>query len=247
MNIVQKNPRESNRHYAILIYSRPPEIERSGGDEPYAALPWDDLDRLSWAIVRDQVEQACQVSIADVILVYHTVRPSEEFIQSYGDRVQYIELGGQTAPLFYSFLAEFLATQPYQRVIMVLDNYPLISSQLFLKSFSQLGSEDEKVVLGQTLDGRCFYLGLRTPFQTFFQEAGNQLLDKPFEMLSHICKQNAIVCPVQPIVPLTSGYNLALLWQMIMNMSDDDPVYPKHSAAVFKFFDKKYKFRKSVQ
>ena len=248
MSVAHRTERNGNRHFAIMIFAKQPELQRSGGDEPYAALPWEDLDRLSAALVSDLIEQACQVSIADVFLIYHpAVRPSDEFLRNFEDRVRYIELSDSTVPLNYSFLAEFTSAQPYQRLILVFENYPLLSSQLFMKTFSHLGSEEEKIVLGQTLDGDCFYLGLRSPYQGFFEEGGQDLLGKSRGMLSHVCSQNAIVCPVQPVTPLTSGYHLASLRDLIAEMDEDDPVYPRHSSTVFRFFDKKYKYRKHGQ
>ncbi len=248
MSAAHRTERGGSRHFAIMIFAKQPELQRTGGDEPYAALPWDDLDRLSNALMGDLIEQACQVGGADVVLVYHSsARPSDEFLREFGDIVRYIELPETAKPLNHTVLGEFITSQPYQRLILVFENYPLLSPQLFLKTFSHLGSEEEKIVIGQTFDGECFFLGLRSPFHAFFHEGGQELFNKPFGMLSHVCSQNVIVCPVQPILPLTSGYQLATLRELIAGMDESDPIYPKHSATVFKFFDKKYKNRKHGQ
>ena len=244
---MKKNHRsdhETSRHYAIIILAKTPELQRSSPDEPYAALPWDDLDTLSAALIEDQIEQACQVQGAEVVLFFHTARPRDEFLRTFNDRVHYIELSEKNFPHRFSHLSEYLASQPYQRVIVVFENYPLLSAQMFIKSFEHLGSEEEKIVVGQSDDGRCCYVGLRTPYHSFFSEIGQELVDKPFGILSHACRQNAILCPTQPLLSLTSGFHLAALRQMIDGMEEGNPVFPGHTANVFKMFDKKYKLRK---
>jgi hypothetical protein len=239
--------KDGARHFGIIIFAKPPELQRSSADEPYAALPWDDLDLLSVAIVEDMIERACQVHAAEIVLLCHAARPSDEFLHTFEGRVRCIELAEKNVPVSYSFLSEYLSSQPYQRLVIIFENYPLLSPQLLMRTFAHLGSEEEKIILGQTYEGHCFYLGIRTPYHSFFPDAAQEILNKPYGMLSHVCKQNAIVCPTQPIIPLNSGYNLALLREIIGGMDEGDPVYPKHTAAVFKLFDKKYRNRKPVQ
>ena len=53
---------------AIVLLSKVPQINRSNRDEPFAALPWDDLDTLFTAMLGDVAEIACHVDFADVFL-----------------------------------------------------------------------------------------------------------------------------------------------------------------------------------
>ncbi len=247
MNHIQRIEATNGRHSAIIVLAESLTLERIRADEPYASLPWEDVDAFSAACIEDLLEQGRAVPHADLVLMHQAVRPSDEFLRSFQGRVHLMELPDRAKVTYPSFIGDFLASTGYTRVIIIFQVFPLLSSKLFSNTFSILGSEDDNVVLGQTPEGSCFYLGLRSPYPQFFSESSPDLLEKSSGILSMLCKENVILCPIDPVFSLKSGVDLYRLREMIEDIAPDDPLYPKNTAAVFRIFDKKYKPRKPVQ
>ena len=233
-----------SRQNAIIIFARTPQIVRTNPNEPYATLPWEDLDSLFTAILGDLIEHTFQSGDVDVLLYRNPLEFSDEFLQPFRARVKCFDM--QDGSIFSQVpgVLEQAFTLHYGRVVVLLENHPLVSPALLTRIFAQLGREDDGIVVGQSPDGQAYLLGVKSNRNAFLDSPEIDLLSKPERLLQAVCLENSMVFSVPSRFPLDSGTNLARLRVEIEEMQEGDAGFPHRTLAMFKSFDKKYKLRK---
>jgi len=234
-------PRRQN---AIMLLARLPELQRSVPDEPYASLPWEELDQLSVALLGDLAEVALGVPGADVIVCCREAEKSHDLSQIFRDQIRTVFFPDAPVSATVAAMLEYASDLQYQRIILVLNPAPRRTSAEFQNMFARLNGEDECIVLAATPDGYCSLLGLRSTHRSIFQAGEGNLFEKPDGLLAHLCDQSVVLCPAPPDTLLNSGYMIARLRDQVADAGDDLPGYPKRTAAVFRQLDKKYRVRR---
>ena len=232
---------------AILLFSKVPQINRSNRDEPFAALPWDDLDTLFTAMLGDVAEIACHVDFADVFLYRDGAELSDDILSHLRTRIEVCDLPPGSFSEQVQQAVENAFAQHYDRVVVVLDNHPLMTSTLLRNIFYQLEYEDDCIVLGPTVEGKCFLLGMKSNYSLLFSpEDGDPLINSNL-LMSRLCATNVVLFPMPISYSLDSGFNLARLKQDVEMLVGAEAVFPHRTYELFKVLDKKYRTKKTLR
>jgi hypothetical protein len=231
---------------AILIFSRPPYIHRSRGDEPFASLPWDDLDALFSAFVGDLLETASKVPGADAFFFKHPKESMDEFLYPLREKIRFRGLQGDSPAEHIRHAVEHVFAEGYQRVVVLLDNQPHLTVKYFKKMFDQLKYEDECIVASPTVDGKCLLVGMKSDYSAVFDPADIDPLKKPMELLRRLCAVNGVLFLTHQSYLLDTGYNIARLKKTLEAPGIPDEDSPFRTAEIFKKFTKKYKMKYSM-
>jgi hypothetical protein len=232
---------------AILLFSKPPRMTRTNQDEPYAALPWEDLDALFTALLGDVLEHACRLSEVDVLLYRNQADLSDDFLHAFGDRIKCSTMvnGSLTENVHHAVEAAFASL--YQRVVVLLENHPVMETQFLTKIVQQLSYEDDCLVVGPALEGGCFLIGMKTNHSELFEKTDQDPLTKPNVLLKRLCATDSILFMTQPAFLLNSGFNLARLKGDLDKADGSSPGFPKRTFEMFKTIDKKYRPKKPAR
>jgi len=232
---------------AILLFSKPPRITRSNQDEPYAALPWEDLDALFTALLGDVLEHACRLTEVDVLLYRHQGDLSDAFLHPFGDRIKCSTLvnGSLSENVHHAVEAAFASL--YQRVVVLLENHPIMDTPFLAKIVQQLSYEDDCLVVGPALEGGCFLIGMKSNHSELFEKTDQDPLIKPNVLLKRLCTTNSILFVTQPTFLLDSGFSLARLKGDLDRADGLSPGFPKRTYEMFKMIDKKYRVKKPAR
>ncbi|HYQ87299.1 MAG TPA: DUF2064 domain-containing protein [Bacteroidota bacterium] len=232
---------------AILLFSKPPRITRSNQDEPYAALPWEDLDALFTALLGDVLEHACRLSDADILLYRHQADLSDDFLHPFGDRIKCSTLlnGSLTENVHHAVEAAFAGL--YQRVVVLLENHPVLDTAFLAKIVQQLSYEDDCLVVGPALEGGCFLIGMKSNHSELFEKTDQDPLVKPNVLMKRLCGTDSILFLTQPTYLLDSGFSLARLKGDLDKTDGLSPGFPKRTYEMFKLIDKKYRLKKPAR
>jgi hypothetical protein len=232
---------------AILIFARDLQLERSHGEEPFASLPWDALDLLASAILTDLLENALRVTKADVLLFRNPERRVDEALLRFHSEVGFRD---SHAPVFGTMVqvaVQEAFDEGYQRVIAVLDNQPTYTARMFQRLFSQLGYEHECLVVGPTVEGRCYLVGMKSDYHDLFDSQEFDPIARPYELLKRAC---ALPCELflgHERYLLETGYNLEKLKLELGIPGVRDTGYPYLTSEVFRQFEKKYRMKYSLR
>ncbi len=232
---------------AIVLFSRIPQINRSNRDEPFAALPWDDLDTLFTAMLGDVTESCCLVEDADVFLYRDGAEFSDDLLSRFRPRITICDLPSGSFAEQVQQAVESVFLQHYDRVIVILDNHPLFSTKFLMSVFHQLEYEDNCIVLGPTAEGKCFFLALKSDIHILFNVDEGDPLSNFNLLMNRMCRSNALLFPTPTGYSLDSGFNLARLKNDIEALAATEEKFPHRTHEMFKMFDKKYKSKKSAR
>lgn len=232
---------------AILLFLRPAQLARRRADEPYAALPWEDVDALFTAVLGDVIQNACQVPGADVILYRNPSELSDDFLAPFGQRVRCCDIGEESLSQEVCRAIDLTFAEHYHRVIAIIDNHPAYSPSLLRKMIDQLGCEDDCVVLNPTIEGRCSVVGMKLNHSWIFDAAEGDPLASPHLLMERLCKLNAVLIPAPPSYLLNTGTHLARLKSELEALPERTPDFPRRTFEIFKMLDKKYKLRRTAQ
>lgn len=228
---------------AILIFSRPPYIHRSHGDEPFASLPWDDLDALFSAFVGDLLETSANVPGADIFFFKTPGEPTDEFLFPLREKILFRDLQGESPADHIRHAVENVFAEHYQRAVVLLDNQPHLTAKYFKKMFDQLTYEEDCVVASPTIDGKCFLVGMKSDLSSLFDPTDADPLKKPMELMRRLCVIDGVLFLTPQGYLLDSGYNIARLKNALEAPGIPDEDYPRRTAEIFKKFTKKYKMK----
>lgn len=229
---------------AIVVFSVPPQFNRSEGDELFTALTWDELDILFTAILEDVVEQSCQLDSIDIFLYRNEKELSDDFLSRFRGRIEIKNLQERFSTSQVQQIIENLFMLNYIRVIVILENNPLIHSRFLLNVINQLDYNDECIVFGPTTNGRCFVIGMNTNQSVIFSSQEADLFQSSNLLLENVCRSDAALFPTKAIYSLNSGNGLIRLKNDIELLVRTGEPIPHRTFETFKLFDKKYRFRK---
>jgi hypothetical protein len=230
---------------AILLFSKPPRINRSNRDEPYATLPWEDLDALFTALLGDIIEQACRLKEVDVLLYRKRSELSDDFLLPFGDRVKCLDEVHSSFTESVQYAVDQAFAGMYHRVLVLLDNHPVMAAPFLVRVVQQLAYEDDCVVVAPFLDGNCFLLGMKANHSLIFEKADQDPFAKPYELMKRLCRLDSMLFLMQPTYSLDSGFNLSRLKTELDAADGSSPDFPRRTYEMFRTFEKKYRFKKA--
>jgi glycosyltransferase A (GT-A) superfamily protein (DUF2064 family) len=230
------------RQNAILIFSRSPHISRTDNSEPYASLPWGAIDTLFSAFLVDVLTHACEVQDVDVLFYRNQSEPLDEFLNPLRERMIFGELAEGKFSEQVNVAVEKAFGEGYNRLIVVLDNHPTISASMFERMFAQLNYEDDCVVLGPTIEGKTFLIGLKSHHEQLFDSSKVDPLERQYVLLERLCQLDTVLFLTEQRYMLDSGFSLARLREELA-MSAGAEVAAARTYEVFKGLDKKYRMK----
>lgn len=232
---------------AILIIARELSLHRAHGGEPFASLPWEELDVLSNAILSDLLACAGGVPRTDVFLYRAPKSKIDESRLKFSDTIKLRDGHGATLVGVVHGAVQDLFGEGYQRVIAVLDNQPLLTPRMFRKLFEQLNYEHECVIVGPTIEGRCYLLGMKADYSAVFDSPNVDALTKPYELLNRLCALPCELFLAHQRYTLENGYSLEQLKRELKLPGVRDGNFPQRTYDVFQGFDKKYKVKHTAR
>jgi hypothetical protein len=233
-----------HRSTAIIFFARTPQISRGNPNEPYTTMPWDDLDAFFAACLGDLIENASRINDGDVHIHRNPAELSDDFFRLFGDRVKCFDMPDGSIAHQVQSAVDMAFTQQYKRVVVVLDNRPTISTKNLFDMLNHLGYEDDSIVVGSTVEGRCYILAMRTNHSDIFEHAADDPIMKPDLLLQRLCQRSAMIIPTQSGYFLDSGFHIARLKLELDRMDESCVDFPRRTHSMFKMFEKKYKPRK---
>ncbi|MBI1805771.1 MAG: hypothetical protein HYR76_01815 [Ignavibacteria bacterium] len=234
-------------HNALILFSHTPQISRESMDEPFAALPWEDLDVLFTAFVGDVVTNSSQLVQTDIILYRNEDELSDDYFRPFRQRVRLENLDITPLSAQVQVAIERAFHDGYLHVVVLLENNPLLTSTFLIKVFNQLRYEDDCFIVGPTMEGRSFLVGMKMNHASVFNHVKGDPLMKPHVLLNRLCSFDNHLFLTNAEYSLDSAMNLARLKRKIQSLDRSSPNYPTRTAEVFKMFDKKYKWRKALR
>ncbi len=233
-----------HHHNVLILFSRTPQIARSKSEHLFASLPWEDLDILYTAFVGDILRNACRLAGTEVILYRNPSEISDAYFRPFRPRLllRDAENGPVSEQLEHAIDAAF--ADNYQRVLVLLDNQPLVVSTTIARAFEQLGYEDDCFVVGSTADGKCYLLGMRSNHSSLFDASDGDPLTKPNVLLKRLCETGSILFPLPGSYLLDSAENLDRLKRDIEAIDRKHPEFPDKSYEIFRMIERKYRPRK---
>jgi hypothetical protein len=231
---------------AIIIFAVTNQIDRSNHDDPFATLPWDDLDALYTAFLSDMLRVAIQLYDVDVLVYRNTKEISDDFFLSYKYRVKLFDLIEAPIEGQIQSAVENAFQLGYQRVVTLLENNPLISHKLLKLSFTQLGYDDDCIVVGPTDTGKCYLVGMKSDHSSVFRIADNESVRDSEQLMQSIMVQDTMIFPLLTLNALDSGVGLLQMKKSLEEgkMNGDTPA---KTLSVYKMLEKKYRYRKIFQ
>ena len=230
---------------AIILFARTHEITRSGGNEPFAALPWDDLDSVFHACVGDLLHAAASVPETDVLLYRSAQFPAEKLIVPAGNGVRQFEMGQGDFGECAQQAIESAFLEYYHRVVVIVENNPLLRGEDFLQAADQLGVEDDCAVITPADDGGIVLAALKTNYPSLFFGKGGSAVGPPSGVLARLCELDVMVFPTRPSFMLDSTANIDRLREEVAGRDPGSPDFPKRTSAAFRALERKYKWRKT--
>lgn len=236
-----------NRRSAVIVFSKAPHVARGNADEPFAALPWDDLDALFTAFLGDIIQNACQIAEVDVLLYRNPSELSDDFLAPFRERVILYDVvdGSFTRQVQHAVDESFL--NHYDRIVVLLENHPIVNPYLIRRMLGMLTHDDDCVVITPTIEGRCLMLGMKTNHSWVFEDSEGDPLVKPFVLLQRLCSIETQILTLPPGYLLDSGLNLARLKGELDGREGRDIDFPRRSYEMFRMLEKKYKMSKPAR
>ncbi|MBA4312700.1 MAG: hypothetical protein C0417_08725 [Chlorobiaceae bacterium] len=231
---------------ALIIFAVTNQIDRGDQSDPFAALPWDDLDALYTAFLSDTLRVAIQLFDVDVLVYRNTKEISDDFFLSYKYRVKLFDMNEDPLAEQVQQAVENAFQLGYQRVTVLLENNPLITNKILRLAFAQLGYEDDCIVFGPTNEDRCYLIGMKSDHSSIFNIVESDPLKNSHTLFKAIMKNDLMVFPIVTLNALDSGSGLLQLKKILEEgtMNGDTP---SKTLAVYKMLEKKYRFRKIFQ
>jgi len=169
--------------WLILFAKEPKKNQVKTRLRPY--LPTGSAEGIYMAFLRDVVEIARQVQCENKLIAYESVNENPEFIQKIAPDFKIIkqtgkDLGERMYQIFW-----WILHHKVHHVIIIGTDIPTLPTENLQMAFKQLSYYD--VVLGPSLDGGYYLIGLKKPHQEIFINidwGSNQVLNQT------VCKIN---------------------------------------------------------
>lgn len=244
---------------AIVVVAGSPDVARSGGGDPFAALPWEDLDTVFHGCAADVVQSALAVPDSDVIVWRDRRFPATRLAAQTGDRVRQFDLpdGPMGEALQQAMDGAFL--EFYHRVVVVLENNPLVGTAALASAVDQLGVEDECAVVVPAEGGGVVAVALKNGCRGLFSDGAAASAERSEPsgadvatavearwsgVLRRLCEEELLLFPMQPSFALDSTASLERLRTVISALDPDLPGFPKRTGAAFRAIEKKYRWKR---
>ena len=231
-------------HNAVILFARNAVIDRGGPNEPFAALPWDEIDALFTAMLSDVLESVSDLPRTDVLLYRAQTDISDEFVAGLGDRVKCFEVDGGSFPEQVQQAVDNTFTQGYHRVLVLLENNPLLQTMFLKRAFDQLSYEEDCFVVVPTIEGKCLLVGMKANHSNIFDNTEGDPIASAHVLLERLCTANANIFPAESRFSLDSGARLVRLRNEIETRAASNENYPTSTLEIFRRFDKKYTMKK---
>lgn len=232
-------------HHALLFFSHTPEISRGTAGEPFAALPWDDLDALYTALLGDLVEAATQLADVHIFLYRNQAELSDDYFISLRERVELRPaLAAPLAEQIQRAVDDAFAAD-FHRVVVMVENQPAVRTATLQRAFDQLGFEDDCIVVGPTAEGKCYLIGLKSNRGELFDSGEGDPLGRPNLLLRRLCDADVHLFPILPLYSLDSAVNLARLRNDLETSRGSNGGSLARTRDMFKLLDRKYRLRKT--
>ncbi|MBI5214826.1 MAG: DUF2064 domain-containing protein [Ignavibacteriae bacterium] len=229
---------------ALVIFSKAPELAHRAPDEPYAGLPWTDLDALYSAMFDDVLETALTLPSIDVYILKNDPEFSNEFLIRLNPKVQILEHPNTALHERVHYAFETLFSLKYEQVVLLLEPNPLMTKADLRNTFELLHYDDDSVVVGQNSNGKCFLLALKSDHSDLFEAMGDtDVFSNEQCFFERICERELMVFPIPPKYPLDTGSSLHRLKVELEELAGGNG-FSQHTRTMFRSIDKKYRLRK---
>jgi hypothetical protein len=232
---------------ALILFFRIPQIERGGPDNPFASVAWDDFNALYSAMFGDLFRISCQLPDVDILVYRNTEEISDDFFLPFRKKIRLFPLNESSISDQMQQALMDAFQNKYQKVVLFLDNNPLLSRAIIRKVFDQLGYEDDCIVVGPTFDGKCYLIGMKTYHDSILKSEEGDTLHKANILMKNICRTSAVIFPLEPVLSCDVSANLIELRRKMETMNKGSIEFPSKTHEIFRMFDKKYKLRKYLQ
>ena len=227
---------------AIILFARTPAIKRSAADEPFAALPWDDLDAIFHACLGDIISRAAEIPDADVLLYRKESYLPVTKLSQPRDNLRIFDMQEGPFAQVVGQAVENAFLENYHRVVVILENNPAFGTAQISRAIDLLGTDDESVVVTPSGDGHAAMLALRSNHPSIFRP-GDPVL-KPDGILSQLCDLEVYVHPTAPVFLVDTPGRIDLLRRTLAAMDPAEPGFPKQTSGIFRSLEKKYRLKK---
>jgi len=235
-----------NQRDALIIFFQTPQIDRSNPEDPFSALPWDDIDFLFSAMASDVIRTISQLTTIDLLVYRNPAEVSDDIFFPYHQRLKLINLEPVSSAEQFRQGIEHAYVSGYQNVAVLLQNHPLITKKTMTEVFSQLGYEDDCLVVGPTNDNRCYLVGMKMNHSAIFDLPEENGFQKQQQLMKNICQTDSMLFLLPPITPLDHAAQLMSLMRYVETMDKLAAEYPGKTASAFKTLQKKYKLMKNI-
>ncbi len=229
---------------AIIINTSSVGFERNNPDDPLTALPWDDIDLIYTAMLGDTLRGLSRVGDVDVFVYRNEKEISDDFFLPYHQFTQVFNLTEEPLGEQLRQAVEDAFAKNYQRVMVMLENNPTLSSRYLRNVFNQLEYDDDCIVIGPTYENRFHLIAMKSDLSEIFGTFDGDPLKDHEIMLKKICKHNVVLFILNPIHSIFFGKNIINMRRKI-ELSDSSSIdFPSKTSSIFKLLDKKYRYQK---
>ncbi len=229
---------------ALVIFSNVPELAHRTPDDPYSGLPWTDLDALYSAMFDDVLETALALPSLDVFVLKNEQEFSNEFLTRLNAKIQILEHPNTTLNEQVRFTFDTLFSNKYEQIVLLLEPNPLTTKADLRNAFELLQYDDDCLVVGQSSDGKCYLLALKSNHSDIFESAGDTDVFSNHQcFFERVCERELMVFPLPSKYPLDTGTNLNRLKVELEELAGGNG-FSHHTRTMFRAIDKKYRIRK---
>jgi hypothetical protein len=229
---------------AIILFSKVPQINRSMMDDPYAGVPWTDLDALCTAMLCDVIETAFKVEFLNIVVYRDQTELSDDLFSRFRDRVECRDMHECSFSQQIHQAIESTFGHGFTRIVVVLENNPLLRPNFIRRIFDQLEYEDDCMVISTTIEGKVLLFGMKSNHSSLFANADGDSLLTTGGLMQRLCNSNVIIFPTRTSYSIDSGFNLARLQNDMETLVTAKEYFPHRTYDMFKLFNKKYRIKK---
>jgi len=229
---------------AIIINTSSVGFDRNNPNDPLTALPWDDIDSIYTAMLGDTLRVLSRVGNVDVLIYRNEKEISDDFFLPYHQFTRVFNLTEDPLGEQLRQAVEDAFTQNYQRVMVMLENNPTLSSGYLRNVLNQLEYDDDCIVLGTTYENRFHLVAMKSNHGKIFETVDGDPLKNHEIMLKNICSRDVVLFILNPIHSIFFGKNIINM-RKTLELSDSSSIdFPSKTSSIFKLLEKKYRYQK---
>jgi hypothetical protein len=229
---------------ALLIFARVPEVARSGGGDPFASLPWEDLDSVFHGCAGDLIQSAISVPDTDVLVYRDTRFPHEKLLAWSGEGITQMDLPDGPIGDAVQQAADGAFIDDYHRVTVILENNPLLGAGLLANASGQLGVEDECAVVVPSDSGGPLLVALKAGCRSLFSGEDPAAGGRWSGVVERLCLEEMMLFPMRSSFLLNTTAGIERLRGEIAGLDPEHPGFPKRTDLAFRALEKKYRWKR---